>query len=551
MNLPEPQSMTFSSLMSDIEKGITKIPQFQRDFVWTKEKSAKLLDSILKGYPIGTFIFWKTKEELRALRNLGGLDLPTTPEGDYIQYVLDGQQRLTSLFASLKGLQIKREDFEDDFSEFYIDLEAQEDDQIILTHQPDLNKNQFIKMHSLLYGKIKEFTTYSEPLQDRIQLYKDRINAYQFSGILIKEAPIEVATEIFTRLNVSGKPLSVFEIMVAKTFDSKRNFDLAEKYKELISELETVNYGTIPDSVVLQTVSILLCKECRKKDILGLSKERVIDIWPEAVDAIKSSVDFFRNTLRIPVSRLLPYPNLLVPFSYYFYKEKHKPTGQNLKYLLDFFWRAAIGGRYSQSVEGRLSQDIAKIDAIRKGKLPKYEWAVDVTPDFIEQNGWFSVGRAYIKALLCILAYHEPKSFNDGSVVRISNDWLKQANSRNYHHFFPKAFLKKDDEDYFYVNHIANITIVDDYLNKREIGAQAPSKYMKKFSKENKNIDDCMKTHLIKIEEYGILENDYNTFFSKRCNAFSRELKKRIIKQDIDSKQSATPSNETEYPEME
>ena len=75
--------------MSGIEKGNVKIPQFQRDFVWSKDKSAKLLDSIVKGYPIGTFIFWKTKDELRSLRNLGGLDLPPTPKGDFIEYVLD------------------------------------------------------------------------------------------------------------------------------------------------------------------------------------------------------------------------------------------------------------------------------------------------------------------------------------------------------------------------------------------------------------------------------------------------------------------------------
>jgi hypothetical protein len=225
--------------------------------------------------------------------------------------------------------------------------------------------------------------------------------------------------------------------------------------------------------------------------------------------------------------------------------------GQELKYLQDFFWRAAIGGRYSQSVEGRLSQDVAKIDAIRKGNLPKYEWAVDVTPDFIEQNGWFSVGRAYIKALLCILAYREPKSFNDSSVVRISNDWLKQANSRNYHHFFPKAFLKKKGEEDRYINHIVNITIVDDYLNKREIGAQPPSKYMRRFAKHNENLDDCMKTHLIKNQEYGVFEDDYDKFFSKRCRAFSRELKKRIIEQDIDSKQTAAPASETQESEIE
>ena len=109
MNLPEPQTLTFSTLMSDIDKGNLKIPQFQRDFIWDKPRSAKLIDSILKGYPIGTFVIWKTKEELRYIKDLGGTTLPPTQKGDYVHYILDGQQRLTTLFACLKGLNIKRE----------------------------------------------------------------------------------------------------------------------------------------------------------------------------------------------------------------------------------------------------------------------------------------------------------------------------------------------------------------------------------------------------------------------------------------------------------
>lgn len=551
MNLPEPLSLTFPSLIGDIEKGIIKIPQFQRDFVWNKETSAKLLDSIVKGYPIGTFILWKTKEELRALRNIGGIELPKTPKGDFIQYVIDGQQRLTTLFASLKGEKIQREDHEEDFSEFYVDLTAKEDEQIILTDRDDTNHHRVIKLNDLLYGKIKLWASYPETLQDRIQQYKDKLNAYPFSAVIIREAPIEVATEIFTRLNVGGKPLTVFEIMVAKTFDSKRDFDLAEKYEELISELETVDYGTVPASVVLQTVSMLLVKECRKKDILKLNKKKVIDIWPEAVDAIKSAIEYFRNYYRIPVSYLLPYPHLIIPFSYYFYKKKDKPTGDKQKYLEDFFWRASIGGRYSQSVEGRLAQDIQKIDKIIKGAVPKYEWAVDISHDFIRRNGWFSLGRAFIKGLLCILSYKEPKSFIDNSVVRISNDWLKQANSKNYHHFFPKAYLKKRGIEESDINHIANITIVDDFLNKREIRALPPSKYMKNFKKKNPNLATCMKTHLINIDAFGVFEDDYNKFFTQRCKIFSRELKKRIIPQDVDSKEPAATADDTAQLDIE
>lgn len=551
MNLPEPLSVTFSSLMSDIEKGIIKIPQFQRDFVWSKEKSAKLLDSIIKGFPIGTFILWKSKEELRVLRNLGGLQLPPTPKGDFILYVLDGQQRLTTLFASLKGLKIQREDHQDDYSEFYIDLEDAEDEQIILTGLHDSNHHKTIRMHDLLYGSLKKLLAYSEPLQEKIQRYKDRINSYQFSAVLIKEATIDVATEIFTRLNVGGKPLTVFEIMVAKTYDSKRHFDLAEKYDELILELGKVDYGTVPSAVVLQTVSILLTTECRKRDILKLSKNNIIDIWPETVEAIKNAVDYFRNYYRIPVSYLLPYPNLIVPFSYYFYKKKDKPTGDTQKYLEDFFWRVALGGRYSQGVESRLAQDIRKIGMIIKGELPKYEWAVDTSAEFVENNGWFSLSRSYIKALLCILAYQEPKSFVDNSIVRTSNDWLKQANSKNYHHFFPRAYLKKKGEDEDYVNHIANITIVDDFLNKHEIRSQAPSKYIKGFKIKNPKIAKCMKTHLINIDTFGVLEDNYDKFFSRRCKAFSRELQRRIIPQEIDSKESAVEAESTAQLEME
>jgi hypothetical protein len=160
---------------------------------------------------------------------------------------------------------------------------------------------------------------------------------------------------------------------------------------------------------------------------------------------------------------------------------------------------------------------------------------VDISPDFIIKNGWFSAGRSYVKAILCLYAYHEPKSFNDNAIVNISNYWLKQANSKNYHHFFPRAYLKKQGEDEFNINHVLNITIVDDHLNKREISADAPSKYMTKFVKINKEIKNTMSTHLIlDLENFGIWENDYKKFMTKRAELVSEELSNRIIKHAID-----------------
>lgn len=435
MQLPEAQSLSFSPLISDIGKGLIKIPQFQRGFVWTKQKSAKLLDSIIKGYPIGTFILWKTKESLRSIRNLGGAKLPETPPGDFIEYVLDGQQRLTSLFASLKGLKIDRDNYVDDFSEIFVDLSAsEEEDDIIITGKTDKDETDIVKLTDLLYGGLTYLASFSKKHHKKIEEYKKRIESYTFPVVLIKDASIDVATEIFTRINVTGTPLSVFEIMVAKTFDHQKDFDLAQKYDELIEELRDIDYETISEATILQTISAILAKECSKKVILRLNKNDFIGVWPSAMEAIEEAVEYFRNFYRIPVSRLLPYNALIIPFAYFFYHHKDKPIDIKQKYLQDFFWRCSLSGRYSSSLESKLAQDIKRIDLILQEKLPRYEFPIDVSPQFVKGNGWFSAGRSYIKAILCIFAYHQPKSFIDNSIVRISNDWLKRANSRNYHH---------------------------------------------------------------------------------------------------------------------
>jgi len=533
--LPEPQPRTFSTLINDIARGQIKIPQFQREFVWDFKKCASLMDSIVKGYPIGTLIFWKTKERLRAIRDIGGCILPEPDEGDFVEYVLDGQQRLTALFASLKGLKVERESGKtDDFAEMYIDLEAKEDEQIITADISDSGNGSAIRITDLLHGGLRRLARYPEKFHGKLEEYKEHIVSYNYSVVQVKEVSIDIAAEIFTRINLGGRPLTLFEIMVAKTFDPTRDFDLSERFHALIEDLKPLNYETISDAIVLQTISLLLDNECKRQTILKLDKGDFINIWTDVVDGIERAVEYFRGFYRIPVSQILPYNALIVPFAYFFYNHPDRPTGEKQKYLEDFFWRCSLSGRYSSGVEGKLAQDVRRIDKILNDELPTYDWGIDLSPEFIIQNGWFSAGRSYVKAILCIYAYHQPKSFNDNSIVHISNYWLKQANSKNYHHFFPRAYMRrKDKEDE--ANHILNITIVDDFLNKREIKAQAPSRYMKRFERTNPELEETMKTHLIlDLDRFGVWDDDYDTFIKKRATAISKELKKRIIRQDID-----------------
>lgn len=151
-----------------------------------------------------------------------------------------------------------------------------------------------------------------------------------------------------------------------------------------------------------------------------------------------------------------------------------------------------------------------------------------------------------MKAILCLLAFQEPKSFLDNSIVRISNDWLKQVNSKNYHHFFPRAYLQKRIPFDYRINHIANITIVDDHLNKRKIRDRAPADYMRDFQARNKHLAQTMQTHLIDLDTFGIWNNDFDTFFKKRCERISNELASRVIRHSVDDLQQPIELNDVE-----
>ena len=537
MLLPENQNKKYDHLFADIDTGYTKIPKFQRDFVWSKVQTSKLIDSIIKGFPIGTFIFWKTREELRHVKNIGNAELPSQKAGESVAYVLDGQQRITSLFAVKKGLIITKEGKEIDYKDISIDLSLNPDDEEEVVSSDPIEGSSCISVYQLLNGSLVELIDkYSKDDIGKIGIYQKRLTTYDFSTILIDEYPIDIACEIFTRINTGGMELTLFEIMVAKTYDQERGFDLADEYEMLIDngdhekDLKDAGYETIPTSTILQCIAACLIQDVRRKSILKLDKSDVIEIWPNVKDSIFYAIDFFSSQYRIPVSRLLPYPGLLVPFTYFFFNNNgNPPTSIQNKLLLQYFWWVSLLRRFSSGVESKLAQDFKRIDDILEGNAPSYQGEeIELTLDGVI-NRPFSTGDSFCKAILTLYAYHVPRSFSDNSLVKIDNSWLKVAFSKNYHHFFPKNYLKRNGFTEYEANSIVNITIVDDYLNKRAIGAKAPSNYMNTFKKDNDDLVKTMKTHLIDdLDDFGIWNDDYKAFLDKRGKKILRELNKRL-----------------------
>lgn len=530
---PKPDSKKYTDLISEIQKGQIKIPKFQRDFVWSIDKTAKLLDSILKGYPIGTFILWETNERLNDIKNIGNLVLPPIPDDIKVQYVLDGQQRITSLYAAFLGASIQKEGEKKitNYGSIFVDLEGDienNDEQIIVSEQPE-TKN--ISLKDLLNSKYSDLREkYSNEDIDKIQEYKETFTSYDFSTVVLRKEDIDSAIEVFTRINTGGQTLTLFEIMSAKTYDEEQQFDMQDRFQKLLKQLEVSKYETISSTVILNVLGLILSKnkECKRKVVLQLDKQSIIDIWDDVISSLKESIDYFRSVYRIPVSTLLPYDALLVPFSYFFYYQKEKPKGEQIKYLEEFFWRISLSYRYSSSTESKLAQDIKRIDQILNGERPNFDEVkvfLSSPRDLIDTN--FSAGNSYCKAVLCLLAYSEPKDFQDNGKVILDNSWLKMANSKNYHHFFPKSYLRK--QGIGNENSIVNITLVGADLNKRKIRAKAPSIYIQDFLDENAELHKSIKSHLIdNIDDFGIYSDDYSVFLEKRANSIYNALKNRI-----------------------
>lgn len=528
MNLPKPTSLKYNELLNKIETGKLKIPQFQRDFVWDIQNSAKLLDSIIKGYPIGTFILWKTDERLKMIGELGKLVLREPEPNEKVEYVLDGQQRITSLYVALRGETVGKSDY----TKIYINLEADGDDDIIITDVSEMNESSYIPFQKLLNSEIMDFVELFGNDKEKIKLidtYRHHIADYDFSAIEVTDVPIEIATEIFTRINIGGKSLTVFEIMCAKIFDKSLGFDLSDKFDEFIDSLSNINFDTIPPSIPLQLIGLISRKSCKSSVILSLKKDEVINQWDSATKALKSAIDFMRSSFGVQNSKLLPYDVLLIPIAYYVHKTKCvSPTGTHAKYLSDMFWRYSLMQRYNNGTEGKLATDISIVDEVINGNEYKPAVSVDLSEKYLKDNGSFRMGKGITKAIICFLLSQQPLRLDaENQKIIVDEKELVKGNGKNYHHFFPRAYMRKNGFEDEIVDNIVNIIIVDDYTNKYRIKDKAPSEYIREFSEINKKIGVSLASHFIgDLESFGIKTNNYNEFFSKRAEWINQELSK-------------------------
>ncbi len=532
--------LKLSEIETNLKNGSYVIPDFQRDFVWTLEQSAKLIDSWVKGFPIGIFIMWVTETILCPTKKIGNIiAFERHDETGKITYILDGQQRITSIYATIVGLKI---DKKRDYNNIVINLDAINDDGTPIDYSIDVvtvlhNDSNFTYMsvkELIKMNLVSIMQKYDEQTINKIQNFRDLIIEKSFSAIKIENANIEIATDIFTRLNTGAKKLSPFEIMTAKTY-VEGEFNLVPRTRELIESLDVDYRSNFKESDILKILSLCIRKNTIPKTQLDLTKEEVTSSFIDVSKAIKRAISFCKSHLNIKTGKYLPYSAIIWLYTYFFYKfnKQNKgitnPSPWQISYLTDYYWRAILTERYDRASDPRIAHDaVHVIDNILNNNTPKQEPVYLNVEKFIE-DGQFDKKSAYIMGLINLLISKDPKSLKTNSSIEFNNIWASQSDKNNFHHFFPKKMENHTWEKSDPVDNICNIILSDAATNQIDIGNQRPSKYIPKLMAENKDIAKTLKNHLIKdIEDYGILKDDFELFIFKRAGAFIDELKSRL-----------------------
>jgi len=474
------EPITIKKLINRISSGDIRIPAFQRDFIWEPEQVAFLLDSIYKGFPIGTVILWKTDNRLNTEKNLGFFKLPA-PQKDYpVNYVLDGQQRLTSLFSVF---QTDLEPSSDEWIDVYFDMVAEEAIQeslFIALDESEVDSSRHFPVKT--FFDTVEYRKATSALDDseiiKIDTVQDRFKSYLVPNETFEAEDRNQVAIVFERINRAGTELDVFELLAAWSWSEQ--FDLVEKFNDLEEEIEDHNFGDLcrERDLMLKICAGIISGNTTPKAILDLQGEEIRSRFDEVWAGVIGAIDFLRREAGVAHYKMLPFPALLVPLSAYFAvsnPEGQPYTTRQKDIILLWFWRSIFGRRFSSDVNEKQSNDIKQMIQLRSDPEAMFELPkVDVKIDFTKSN--FSSGNVNSRALILLLNSMTPKSLLSGARVDIDRV-LKKGSKHEYHHIYPKAFLRDAGLDRKEINVIANICFLTRSDNN-QIKSKSPATYV-------------------------------------------------------------------------
>lgn len=508
---------TVEELVGMIERGELRLPEMQRRYVWRSPRVRDLLDSLYRGYPSGAILLWDTDESVPQQ------DFAVAQQGNPYQstrLLLDGQQRLTSLSAVIRGepiyvrgrqrpieilFNLEHPDQLTMVTEVFEDADENgQDDEI--DGNADANEDElqrrFDKMTFLVatrkiaslphWVKVTEvFKTdedapflaragiekISDPLykkysQRLAQLRSIRKYVYRMD-VLERSLSYNEVTEIFVRVNSLGAKLRSSDLALAQ-ITAKWRTSLAT-FQAFQTQCARIGFD-LDLGLYLRNMIVCATAQSRFLTVGSLSVEKLKSAWKASCEGLEFAINFLKNNAGIYDPALLSSPFLIVALSYFGYKRDYNISTEESARLRYWALVANAKGRYSRgSSETLLDQDLA---TLRDGggvdmlidKLRSQVGRLDILPDELEGRNQRS---ALFKTMFLAFRAAGAKDWRSNLVIALDHSGVQHY--LQFHHIFPKALLK-DSYNQRESDDIANLAFIGGKTN-RAISDKSPAVY--------------------------------------------------------------------------
>lgn len=446
------------------ENGGFWLPNIQRKFVWKEDQIEKLFDSILREYPIGTLLLWKTKDQIKRRRFIDNFrndirlsDFYVLPDDSTKMLVLDGQQRLQSLYIGLKGSYEKKELVIDILSG---DITAPEDIRFKFKFlSPDEIKVPWIKFKDIVFSS-KEYNQIASDIKEKFDCdlssdENERIetNVARIVRIFVSEENItwqevdsvdfkekysqEDVVEVFIRANAGGTPLGKSDLLFSLLISSWEDAD--EVIDAFLSTINQTGYNFTRDFVLKVCLSLLdkgaqyKVEKFRDPTI----KNEIMNNWERISDAISAVKDFVYGNTFLKTDKLVPSYLALIPLIYFRYHFPDKWISEIQEDMADYLLRTSLTGAYSGSPDNMIDKCNKSIKGIQNLKIS------EIYREIIAN------GRSLVISPETILHF----SYEDKEIHLLFNLWYGfnyqpsfDGNKPQVDHIFPRSKLRKIKE---------------------------------------------------------------------------------------------------------
>ena len=529
------KSMEVSTILDQIDDGRMVLPTFQRGYVWKREQVRGLMDSLYRGHPVGSLLVWVTPSDNVDHRGSQEID------PGMVQVLLDGQQRITSLYGIIRG---KPPAFFDGDAKAFKAIHFHLQNEEFHFHQPAMNGDPlWIDVSALMqrsFGQLKnwidEQSSETKQFDEKIwQLWGIRSIEFHVAKVEGSNETVEVVVDIFNRVNSGGTKLSQGDLALAKICASWPKG--REIMKAKIDEWKGRDYDFTLDWL-LRNVNAIVKGEARFRHLHNVPTERIQKGLDDAERSINYSLTLIGDRLGLDHSRVLFGRNALPVMSRYI-DQRGGGIADDVEQdrLLYWYFLSALRGRFSGSTESKLDEDfkairetdgaidrlIAELHAQHNSKIEPRDFEGSTR------------GARFYPVLYALTRFGEARDWGSKGEV-LKRGLLGKESKLELHHIFPQAQLrktrysKKPD-----IHALANFCFLRKETNGK-IGSQLPKEYFRKIDRE------LLKSQWIPVDDEELWEIDnYPRFLEAR-----RQMLADAANTLLDSLRHAAPTPEVD-----